>query len=306
MRWIFVGGCPRSGTTLVGSLVGASPGFVIVPESQFKRELVLRNDFSLSASRTNIERSLPFRIWDLGERYFESVSPSIDLRQLLDHMARTFAARHAHWGVPHTVVDHTPSNLRPDVAVSLARLFPDALFVHVVRDPRGVVNSIRRCDWGPTGIRASAEWWLDWIGSTSSATANLQASAITVRFEDVLQDPAGAVSVLASYARGFGEGSTGPTDDYRNWQVDGSRGRAWRAELPRFGQDEVARLTGSVARSLGYAIDEPSRRPMGDRVSLLGDTIVSGIRSRTVNRLRYSRRKAGVERSLVGGSLDRK
>jgi hypothetical protein len=37
-RWIVVGGCPRSGTTLVGNALGAAEAAIVTPEAQFASE----------------------------------------------------------------------------------------------------------------------------------------------------------------------------------------------------------------------------------------------------------------------------
>ncbi|MBD3360653.1 hypothetical protein GF366_02510, partial [Candidatus Peregrinibacteria bacterium] len=42
MKYIFIGGCPRSGTTMLGSLLGAHPEALCIPESQFKTDVMRR------------------------------------------------------------------------------------------------------------------------------------------------------------------------------------------------------------------------------------------------------------------------
>jgi hypothetical protein len=37
-RWIVIGGCPRSGTTLLGNALGAAERAIVTPEAQFASE----------------------------------------------------------------------------------------------------------------------------------------------------------------------------------------------------------------------------------------------------------------------------
>ena len=38
-------------------------------------------------------------------------------------------------------------------------LFPDAKFIHIIRDGRDVANSVLKQKWGPKDIIQAAEWW---------------------------------------------------------------------------------------------------------------------------------------------------
>ncbi len=44
---VFIGGCDRSGTTLLGAMLGATPNAVVTPESPFKIKIIENIKISL-------------------------------------------------------------------------------------------------------------------------------------------------------------------------------------------------------------------------------------------------------------------
>jgi len=71
MKPIFIGGCERSGTTLLGAMLGGHADLLCVPEMQFKFD-ILRfsgNETQGAVQKADILRRLvkrsSFRIWEL-------------------------------------------------------------------------------------------------------------------------------------------------------------------------------------------------------------------------------------------------
>lgn len=125
-RFTFVGGVPRSGTSLVQKIldlhseVYAGPEMSILPE-------VMRTYWQL---RSNIESGKIRMVLDLDRA-----------REVYrDFVAALFSQRIEHER-PSMISEKTPMNLLAFGA--LAEIFPDAKFVWVVRDPRDVVCSFR-------------------------------------------------------------------------------------------------------------------------------------------------------------------
>ena len=295
MRWIFVGGCPRSGTTLAGQLIGEHSGCLTLPESQFKRTILDGGEtVSPERLRGELAQSLPFRLWGLDDKVFDSVPDPCSPADLLNALAMAYARQQR--DQPAWVVDHTPSNLRPAMAMTLAEIMPDAVFVHMVRDPRAVVSSIRHCDWGPAGIRDASEWWNAWVSTTSVAEELLGERCIRVYFEELVNKPEDVVGrifsrmdrpaiPLAQLRRTLGMSEL----------VRPPRASAWRSELPRFAQDEVLRHTKDLRHRLGIvdaAATQPTRM---DSVRICLDELFAAYRVRVLQPRRYrARRKAAV------------
>ena len=91
------------------------------------------------------------------------------------------------------IVEKTPDNL---VFVPLLnRLYPDAYFLHVLRDPRAVVAShlaLKQEDWGWVGKDVNhvnlAQRWVKGMTQRDRAETLLQERFLEVRYEEMKQD----------------------------------------------------------------------------------------------------------------------
>ena len=159
----------------------------------------------------------------------------------------------------------------------LAGVFPEAKFIHVVRDGRAVANSWLQMgwwegfngpdhwQWGPLPPAYQAEWessgysfpvlagllWKLLIDAHDAAAKAVGGDRwLEVKYEDVINGPAGAFASMLDFA-GL---RSGPAFDreLRRLSFDSGRAAAFRTDL---GPDTVAALTRSLAshlRDRGY------------------------------------------------------
>jgi hypothetical protein len=77
----------------------------------------------------------------------------------------------------------------------IGAIYPDARFVHIIRDGRDVARSIAEQQWGPEGIEEAAAEWRDAI--LAARRAGLSQDAYReIRYEDLLREPAPVVTDL--------------------------------------------------------------------------------------------------------------
>ena len=201
---IFIGGCDRSGTTLLGAMLGAHSRAITTPESQFKTEI-----FSESASNNYSEKMFPllnalykhwrFRVWDfvLTEDELNSAAEMSNVRDLMLWLVKTYALRH---GQENTDiwVDHTPQNMR--TVNTLLHCFPNARFIHIIRDGRAVTNSIIPLMWGPNNVVQAASWWSYHLGFGLAAETFLDRTQIMrVKYEDLVLDPLSTLNIICQF-----------------------------------------------------------------------------------------------------------
>jgi len=121
---IFIGGCPRSGTTLLREILNRHPRIACGPETSIFCDLI-------NPPRLAIE-------WGLDREYVERLTrESPNVVRFAERFFRDFARREgkARWS------DKTPANV--NVVPRLLKCFPNARFVHILRDGRDVACSLR-------------------------------------------------------------------------------------------------------------------------------------------------------------------
>ncbi|MFD9791552.1 sulfotransferase family protein [Streptomyces sp. NPDC059070] len=127
MRFIFVGGSARSGTSLVQKLLVSHSAIAGGPEF----------DHTAAIFRMYRDMAQPWRL-ERQSFYYDAAGLAQSFKQFYEGFFTDVAADKTS---ARFISEKTPSNLA--VAETLLRLWPDAVFVNVVRDGRDVVLSHR-------------------------------------------------------------------------------------------------------------------------------------------------------------------
>ena len=274
---VFVCGCDRSGTTLTANLLAAgSPDAVVIPEAQFVVGYLLEAKGAWSADGfvRFLRNDGRFAMWDVAldaalERRLRA-APGIDAA-----LAILAAAGHGLDEPPAVVVDQTPWSIA--YVELLRRRFPGARFVNVVRDGRAVHASLRGLPWGPNTAAQMAVFWMARLAQGAFAGEALgPASFTTVRYEDVVRDPAATLGLADPSPDGaaFVPAQAGGLYHARlQGTLDSSRIDAWRTSLPavevetfEFWAGDVLAHHGYELVFGGYARRPPARRRLRDGV----------------------------------------
>jgi len=110
----------------------------------------------------------------------------------VDAYFAAYAARHGktRWG------EKTPTHAL--MMPQIARLFPDARFVHIIRDGRDVVVSLRGLSIDPGSVEATAAMWRDHILRARAQAPSLQHYR-EVRYDALVSDPERVLRELCAY-----------------------------------------------------------------------------------------------------------
>ncbi len=192
MKRIFVVGCPRSGTTLVQSLIAAGQGMTSFTESFFFRRQFLPVGFGKYCLRKKAQprvvrflnengmESLKTECSDIPDQFgYPSLAQEAGHRfiMLLDEMAQNRSA--TGW------IEKTPDHLF--VLSLIEQMASDARFVHIVREPMATIKSLYQAGrrWGKARNRfAIALKW--WICIRISKHFRLRENHYLVFYEDVI------------------------------------------------------------------------------------------------------------------------
>jgi sulfotransferase family protein len=273
-RPFFVVGCPRSGTTMLRLMLDAHPRIAIPPESHFVGGLTLRRlrlgkrplrALELALAHTELHE------WDADPALLRASVEAARPRTLADMLRALFGAYaeaqgKARWG------DKTPGYVRRLPA--LARLFPDALFVHLIRDGRRVAASLGEVPWGPASAASAARWWRQRVRKGRRAGRHLGPERyLEVRYEDLVDDPQAALRrVCAFLGEEFDDAMTRPDLrapgrlEERSWNESVRRPptagvRAdWAARMTPAERDAAEWTCFRLLRELGYDAERPRLR----------------------------------------------
>ena len=262
MHKVFIGGCPRSGTTFLASLLSASPHCRTAPESWFK--FALLNPGALTGSDIDALRSdFTFNLWSIPH-FPSTLSPGMPRREVFDRILECFIDD-GPTQEPRYYVDHTPANIRH--VERLSKTYADARFIHIIRDGRAVYASVRDLTWGPRDPISAARWWERNITAGLAAALHTGDRMKTVRYEELVSKPAQVVEGICTWL-GIpfepemlaGDGSFVPEYTRSQHQLVGRPASTdtvdrWRSRLTPL---EVAAFeveAGSVLESLGYTLE---------------------------------------------------
>src|SRR5947208_6173772 len=165
-RPIFVVGCPRSGTTLFRTMLSAHKSIAIPPETRYLMGMYWRRNEFGDLRQRGAREALASAIVDDPETRFhvlgidgervraEIVDGPPTLGSAFGIVMRDYAEKFGkpRWG------DKRPAYYA--FMDELDRLFPDAQFIHLIRDPRACAESLKRQEWYPDEAGPCVAAWM--------------------------------------------------------------------------------------------------------------------------------------------------
>ncbi len=215
---IFVGGTGRSGTTILGRLLGRHPNYTVIPvearfhcspdglpgvllgsvtADQFARRM-LEEWYHPPGRQEKLAAFVQRDMLEAALRRFQTRAEEDPLaagRELMQELFGGYAREQERRGW----VEMTPINAMWG-APHLARMFPELRFVNVTRDGRDVASSLLSVGWASDPLQA-LNWWEERMLRGHEQCRTLPAaSLLTVRFERLLvEDREGGLQELLTF-----------------------------------------------------------------------------------------------------------
>lgn len=202
MQPIFIGGCDRSGTTMLGSILGNSAGTVTTPESQFIIDSLHHNYVSLEKKINQniinfIENHWRFKLWEMEiEKIPIKELENLTFDMLITKLVESYSQKE-HGTTPNYWIDHTPSNMK--YALRLLEIFPKAKFVHIIRDGRGITSSFKSLNWGPSTAKYSSKYWTERVSYGLALEKKFPDKVISVKYEKILASPTEEINRICGF-----------------------------------------------------------------------------------------------------------
>jgi hypothetical protein len=207
----FIVGNDRSGTTMLRIILDRGPDAAIPPESMFLTDVTIPTGTRGAAATTpsgtpdaaawealmeEVWHHPKVRLWELpgpAPAVPPGLAPADAARFVLGAPFAAYARKHGkpRWG------DKTPHYVHH--VDQLLEIWPDARFVVLVRDGRDVALSLRSMPFGPNNAWAAAQWWARGIRAGAAAQARHPDQVLTVRYEDIVSDPAARVAAVCAF-----------------------------------------------------------------------------------------------------------
>ena len=197
MKFLFIGGNGRSGTSMLQDLLCRHPKIAGGPEFTFTKPLLqlhrqMAKDKFLERNKGYYNRDvLDARFRSFYETYFDALAK--------EHPNASYLS------------EKTPDNI--DVMVDLLTLFPEARFLFVYRDGRDVVLSNRnvyqrapeQLDPSHFTLARLSKRWKETIDLRRKVPASLNDRILDVRYEDLVSQPETVLRSIESFL-GLGAG----------------------------------------------------------------------------------------------------
>jgi hypothetical protein len=281
--FVFLVGCPRSGTTLLKRVVDAHPEIAITRETHWITKL-LRGENAASLDGPVTPPALARLLSD--ERFQRLQLDHAALERLVAgdrpvSYAELVTAVYDQYGAmrrKRLVGDKTPRYVRH--IPMLHELFPHARFVHLIRDGRDVCSSVLNWDkdnrmvlrfssWADEPVATTALWWEQRVRLGREAGAALGPALYhEVRYESLVSDPAAQCATLCAFLGvpehdrmlAFHEGRS--RDDpslnaKRAWRPITAGLRSWRTEMSEPDVEAFEAVAGDLLSELGYPRGAP-------------------------------------------------
>src|SRR5579864_4580245 len=272
---VFIVGCPRSGTSFLYHLLLSAGGFAEF-HTQMNVYDVLDPVYGDLGMRKNKEaamrewlQSKAFRVSGLDAAAIqakvlaECQGAGDFLRIIMEEIARK-------QGVDRWI-DSTPTNV-PHMP-RIHRDFPDALFVHIIRDARDVALSLDKRSWSrplpwdrKTSLLAAGLYW-EWIVRKGRQLGTkLAPRYMEVRYEDLVHRPQESLAAIGNFLQQdldyvrIQQASIGSVKKpLTSFKEDLQEGRftpvgRWKDKFPPDQLVEFERLVGTYLQELGYEL----------------------------------------------------
>lgn len=280
----FIVGCGRSGTTLLRAMLDTHPDLAIFNESYFvSRTLERRKRYERGGSfdtplfLEHVRTYSSFIRHGLSEervRMSFEQDPPADYAEAVRRIFEIYAESKGKPLYGSKTGEHVWQ------LPVLAELFPEARFIHLIRDGRDVAQALVGAAWGPSSLGHAALFWDKRVRRGMKTGRPLGDRYCEVRYESIVADPETALrglcdflglefhdQMLRYYERGEAVIPRPP-----KWprQHDGllkppTAGlRDWRRDMSSEDVALLERLAGRSLRALGYE-EAPATLPRRTR-----------------------------------------
>ena len=198
----FIIGAQRSGTTLLRLMINEHPNICVPNESHFLLKLfkslplnktLTKDQFKCAINIINSESRL--KSWNIDPKNI-SICNDVTIKNIVDMLFTMEAKSHnkLRWG------DKTPEYV--DILDEINFVYPNAQYIHIIRDGRDAINSYADRGWHGCTIYTRARYWKTTITRIRQFSQKLDNQRyFEVRYEDVIIDPQKTLKEICNFLK---------------------------------------------------------------------------------------------------------
>lgn len=317
-RPIFVVGHPRSGTTLLASMLGRHPDIVSTPESLYLNIVRFQVAPVLSKGAEavlDVIENSPMRFLVLDRDVLQAALKALPVLNEQTVFQTVLECFRAVDGKPR-LLEKTPWHLRG--MDDLFEWFPDARIVWIMRDGRACVASLIKVPWAVSDPIVLARQWVRNISIGRMLRDEKPDQVFMVHYEDLIEDPRPVMEPLLEFLE------VDPSDEMfehdrevrtvkptETWWKENigrplmsNRAEAWRKELDEDVITQLDMIMGEVLQDFGYApASDDAPPPLRSKVERIRSSVMynnAGLRLMRMGRDMTARLAARVKRGARG------
>ena len=282
---VFVVGAPRSGTTMLAAMLASHPDLAAGPETQFFSKLSHtqldsavqdanwpRTAVQSLSTLTLAEQSV-LSLFETSPQqiteFLEARNPSVEA--MLEALAVPYAEARSACGW----VEKTPNHILH--LKTLRALWPQAVIVRIIRDPRDVGLSMRRLPSFSDDVLPNVYLWQRWNAQAESFLA-ADHKSVSLRYEDLVEEPEKHLRQLCELAGmafdpamlEFSQAAADVSSANETWKsqvafgLSQTRKYAWKGEMPDQWREVCDLVCHELLIAHGY---EAGRAPIQTRTA---------------------------------------
>jgi len=203
---VFILGSGRSGTTMVRDMLGKCPDVFVLPEMGFyDRYWSGRKFIGPINNKYNVQKYVTYLLHTCGDPLIKEYLHNE--KKIREGVAKKkFNNEHDFFrgfmevfsgGGTRVILEKTPGHLM--FSKTIVNNFPDAKFIHVIRNPVDSVNSwIARGDLRGTACSVASDWVYSNL-QLEKFKPRLANKILTVRYEDIVSEPEKQAHLLCNF-----------------------------------------------------------------------------------------------------------
>lgn len=269
---IFILGAPRSGTTLLASMLASRNDVIALPEMHYihnlLRDEILFGNLDKKYIFDTIKKHFMFLDLDIakndeeimsliGETFKETV-----LNILERYNQKYYSKNYKYW------VEHSPHN---HYFFSILRYyFPNAMFIHIVRDGRAVYSSTIEQIWGYKDIITGAITWKQNVEECLLVSKINSEKVFTIKYEDLTSEPEKSIKKICTYfdmdfkksmlnSKGLILAKFGKKKSKQSRTMARPNTKShnkWKSRLKRFEIEHFTNVNERLLEYFGYEVDK--------------------------------------------------